>query len=79
MSTVHAPPEPRTWFDTTSLPPGLPEPERMALPPPEPESAPFVRLWIGFMSARVLLALAIAGLYLFLAPARTRCRPGCWY
>ena len=67
MSTSRTPQEQHTWFGASSLPPDTARPQRAGSPPTiEAESASFARLWTGFMSARVLLALALLSLHLLL-------------
>ena len=67
MSTSRTPQEQHTWFGASSLPPDTARPQRAGSPPTiEGESASFARLWTGFMSARVLLALALLSLHLLL-------------
>jgi two-component system sensor histidine kinase PilS (NtrC family) len=47
-----APPKPRTWFGAFSA-------SRPAVPAEEADTEIFARIWLGFMSARVLVVLAV--------------------
>ncbi|MFT3779502.1 MAG: histidine kinase dimerization/phospho-acceptor domain-containing protein [Ottowia sp.] len=67
MRVARTPAEQPPWFGASSLPPGAATPRRASgQPPGEADSASFARLWTGFMSARVLLALVLVGMSLLL-------------
>lgn len=58
------PPEPPTWFGASALPPpSAPAPPRRISMPAQADTLGFARLWTAFMSARVLVALAVFGLH----------------
>lgn len=63
MRAAHTPLEQHTWFGAASLPSTMMAPGSHAAARDDGESTSFARLWSGFMSARVLLALTLVALH----------------
>jgi two-component system sensor histidine kinase PilS (NtrC family) len=57
---MQMPPPRRTWFGGAPLPPDA----SPSWPVDDTEPGAFARMWIGFMSARVLIALVMLGMHL---------------
>jgi two-component system sensor histidine kinase PilS (NtrC family) len=68
MTVQRTPPEQHSWFSTVSLPLASPAPP--SAPAYQVANETFARMWAGFMSARIIIALAVLSLYLTLSAVR---------
>jgi len=67
MSAARTPPGPQAWLSASRPPPPWPA---LSLPADDAVDRAFARSWRNFMSARVLIALAVPGLHLALTTTR---------